>query len=124
MDRMSGTAAPDRMLPEVYGAAIAAAADQDVAARAAEQAMVSEAAGVAVGTPPVAKAILAAVREAPSQPFAVLPRLERETLALARLGGLKVPEIAAALGEDERTIKRRMLDGLTALRGRTLAFDG
>jgi DNA-directed RNA polymerase specialized sigma24 family protein len=86
--------------------------------------MVSEAAGVVVGTTPVAKAILAAIREAPSQPFAALPRPERETLALARLGGLKVPEIAAALGEDERTITRRLLDGLMALRGRpTLAFD-
>jgi DNA-directed RNA polymerase specialized sigma24 family protein len=123
MDRMSGTAAPDRMLPQVYGAALAAAADQDVAARAAEHAMVCEAAGAVVGTAPVAKAILAAVREAPSQPFAVLPRPLRETLALARLGGLKVPEIAAALGEDERTVKRRLLEGLTALRGRTLAFD-
>jgi DNA-directed RNA polymerase specialized sigma24 family protein len=63
------------------------------------------------------------VRDKPAQPFAKLPALERETLALARLGGLKVPEIAAALGEDERTIKRRLLDGLTLMRGRSLAFD-
>jgi DNA-directed RNA polymerase specialized sigma24 family protein len=123
MDRASGTVVPDRLLPQVYGAALAAAADQDAAARAAEHAMVSEAAGVVVGTTPAAAAILAAIRDAPSQPFASLPRPERETLALARLGGLNVPEIAAALGEDERTVKRRLLDGLTALRGRTLAFD-
>lgn len=111
------------MLPRVYGAALGAAADQEVAARAAEHAMIAEAAGAQTRTPPVAKAILAAMRDNPSAPFAALPRLERETLALARLGGFKVPEIAAALGEDERTIKRRLLDGLAALRGRALALD-
>ena len=121
---MDGTGNPDRMLPRIYGAALAAAADLQAAARAAEQAMIADAAGAQRSIPPIAKAILAAMRDKPSQPFAALPALERETLALARLGGYKVPEIAAALGEDERTIRRRLLDGLTAMRARpTLAFD-
>ena len=102
-------------LPWIYGAARRASADE-AAARDLTERVVREA---RPGTPRrllVAEAVRLAVGGAtPAAPFHRLPAPEREALALVRLAGMGVEEVAALTGEDPATVKRRLTAGLRAL---------
>ena len=114
---MPWTADPDaEHLPHVYGAALASSADQAVAEEVS--AVVISGAARKGGVPRrrlVAWAIQLAVRADPAPPFAPLPEREREALALARLGGLDVTEIAREMDCDERGAARLLRSALVAL---------
>jgi hypothetical protein len=102
-------------LPWIYGAACHASADEAAAGRLTER-VVREA---RPGTPRralVAEAVRLAVGgAAPAAPFDRLPPREREALALVRLAGLGIDEVAALTGEDAATVKRRLSAGLRTL---------
>jgi DNA-directed RNA polymerase specialized sigma24 family protein len=102
-------------LPWIYGAACHASADEAAAGRLTER-VVREA---RPGTPRralVAEAVrLAAGGAAQAAPFDRLPPREREALALVRLAGLGIDEVAALTGEDAATVKRRLSAGLRTL---------
>jgi len=95
-------------LPWIYGAACRAAADEASARRLTER-VVRDA---HPGTPRralVAEAVLLAVDSAtPAAPFDRLPSRERRALALARLAGMGIDEVAALTGEDPATVKRTL----------------
>jgi DNA-directed RNA polymerase specialized sigma24 family protein len=119
--RRSGPTVPRAMavkdeLPWVYGAARAASASEDAAAGATAGAL---AAGAAPRGDLVARAIRLAVAGDPASPFAGLEPEAREALALVRLGGLKVDEVAAFTGVGAGEVKRRLAAALTALRSGT-----
>jgi DNA-directed RNA polymerase specialized sigma24 family protein len=63
----------------------------------------------------VVEAVRRAVAIAPCAPLASLAADERESLALARLAGLDVDEIADIVGSDAAIIRRRLTNGLRAL---------
>jgi DNA-directed RNA polymerase specialized sigma24 family protein len=102
-------------LPWIYGAACHAAADE-AAGRHVTERVVRDA---RPGTPRralVAEAVRLAVRSAtPVAPFDRLPPREREALALVRLAGMAIEEVAAVTGEDTATVKRRLTAGLQML---------
>jgi DNA-directed RNA polymerase specialized sigma24 family protein len=102
-------------LPWIYGAACHAAADE-TAARHVTERVVRDA---LPGTPRralVAEAVRLAVGGvAPAAPFDRLPPGERQALALVRLAGMGIDEVAALTGEDPATVKRRLTAGLQAL---------
>ena len=102
-------------LPWIYGAARHAVADQaaadeltvrvvrDARPGTSRRALVAEAVrlGVSGGTP--------------AAPFDRVPPKEREALALVRLAGMSVDEVATLTGEDAATVKRRLTVGLQML---------
>ncbi len=102
-------------LPWIYGAACQTVADE-AAARQVTERVVRDA---RPGTPRralVAEAVRLGVASAtPAAPFDRLPPRERETLALVRLAGMGVAEVAALTGEDPTTVKRRLTAGLQML---------
>jgi DNA-directed RNA polymerase specialized sigma24 family protein len=101
-------------LPWIYGAARHAAADEAAARRVTER-VVRDA---RPGTPRrglVAEAVRLAVGVMPAGPFDRLPPSEREALALVRLAGLDVDEVAVLLAETPETVKRRLTAGLRIL---------
>jgi DNA-directed RNA polymerase specialized sigma24 family protein len=102
-------------LPWIYGAACHAAADE-TAARHVTERVVREA---RPGTPRralVAEAVRLAVGGVrPAAPFDRLPPREREAVALVRLAGMRVDEVAALTGEDAASVKRRLTAGLRTL---------
>ena len=100
-------------LPWVYGAARAASASDEIAADAAASALAS---GPGPRNELVGRAIRTAVAGDPASPFAELEPEAREALALVRLGGLKVDEVAALTGVGVEEVKRRLAAALTALR--------
>ena len=106
-------------LPWIYGAALAAAATEEIARDVAEQ-VATTAARDASRSELVARAIRSAVRVAPAAPFAGLAEEEREALALVRLGGFDVTEVARQTGTDPREVKRRLGAALRALAGQPL----
>jgi DNA-directed RNA polymerase specialized sigma24 family protein len=63
----------------------------------------------------VARAIVRAVRTAPHAAFARMHEGDREVVALARLGGYSVAEIAEALGIAPCEARTRMISGLRAV---------
>jgi len=104
-------------LAEVYGAALAAAADAQAAADVAAE-VLTTAPRPLPGTDALrAAAVVLALRRAPAAAFADVPPGEREALGLARLLGLSVTEVAEALGVDRRTAAARLTAGLRALVG-------
>ena len=107
----------DASVPHVYGAALAAAAGPAAAAEVTQDVMVAAAAGAARpdARSLVGRAVIRAVRTAPHAAFAPMPEGEREVVALARLAGYSVSEIAEVLeiGADEA--RSRMTSGLRAL---------
>jgi Sigma-70, region 4 len=112
-----------RMAPHVYGAAVAASRDQAAAAEVAEEvlrAAAGEARTVDRGSL-VAKAIRLGVRCDPADCFAPMAPDDREAVALARLAGYSVGEIAAALGTGVDDVKARMLRGLRTAQAATAA---
>jgi DNA-directed RNA polymerase specialized sigma24 family protein len=102
-------------LPWIYGAARHAVANEAVARQVTER-VVRDA---RPGTPRralVAEAVRLGVGSVtPAAPFDRLPPRERQTLALVRLAGMGVEEVAALTGEDPTTVKRRLTAGLQML---------
>jgi DNA-directed RNA polymerase specialized sigma24 family protein len=111
----------DATVPHVYGAALAAAADPATAADVARDVMVEAASGRhrADARSLVERALLRSVREAPHRAFAPMRAEDREVVALARLGGYSVPEIADTLAICPAEVRARMTSGL-----RTLVSEG
>jgi hypothetical protein len=106
----------DATIPHVYGAAVAASA-RPGAAEAVTQDVMTEA--IAGRTPAdarslVERALLSAVRGEPHPSLAPMRIEEREVVALARLGGYTVPEIADALGIAPCEARARMTSALRA----------
>ena len=103
----------------VYGAAVAACADPELADAIAERVMTSAIRiGCANGLDRarlVEDAVLLAVRTDPSSPFSQLPAEEREVIALARLCGYTAQEIALVVDTSVEQVKATMLSGLARL---------
>jgi DNA-directed RNA polymerase specialized sigma24 family protein len=104
------------VLEVVYGAALAASTGPAVAGEVTREVMVG-AVGERQDTRSLAaRAIVRAVRTAPHAAFAPMPAPEREVVALARLAGYSVGEIAETLGIAPGEARSRMTSGLRALR--------
>ena len=103
-------------LPWVYGAARAASASDDAAVAATAGALAD---GPAARDELIGRAIRLAVAGDPASPFADLDPDAREALALVRLGGLNVEEVAGLTGVTADEVKRRRAAALTALRSST-----
>jgi Sigma-70, region 4 len=113
-------------LRHVYSAAVAASGDHTTAVEIAERVLlttVPEGAG-GDGSPNrrqlVERAIRVGVRMAPAEGFAAMEADDREAIALARLAGYSVTEIAATLDTSVDDVKARMLRGLESA-ARTLS---
>jgi hypothetical protein len=104
-------------VPHVYGAALAAAADLVAAADVTYDVMVEAAAGRARpdARSLVEQAVLGAVRKAPHSTFASMRIEDREAVALARLAGYSVAEVAGALGIEPGEARSRMTSGIRSL---------
>lgn len=114
MDRLARSAELMRMAPHVYGAALAAARDENAAAGVTESVL-----GHAAAAEPaearealVERAILTAVRSSPAPCFEVMARPGREAVALARLAGYSVDQVASSLGLGADDVKKSMLQAL------------
>jgi DNA-directed RNA polymerase specialized sigma24 family protein len=102
-------------LPWIYGAARGAAADEAVARRVTER-VVRDARPGSTRRTLVAEAVRLAVGgEQPAAPFDCLAPRDGEALALVRLAGMGIEEVAAMTGEDVATIRRRLTDALQTL---------
>ena len=115
-----------RLAPQVHGAAVAASRDPERAATVTERVLCSAARGHAPGQPIerrrlVEHAIRLAVRSCPAEGFAAIDERDREAIALARLGGYSVAEIACALALSRAEVKRRMSRGLRSVAAELLA---
>jgi DNA-directed RNA polymerase specialized sigma24 family protein len=100
----------DSHLAWVYGAARSAGSDAGAATAAA--------AAVASGGGRDAQmlaAVRAAIASSPCEPLASLPLEQREPIALARILGMDVDQIAATLGLAREEVKARMRAGLAGL---------
>lgn len=115
MSRKAGTAELMRMVPHVYGAAVAASRDERAAAGVTERVLGQAAAeGVISRDRLVERAILAAVRRAPAPCFEVMRQPDRDAVALARLAGYSAQQVAASLGLSVEEVKASMLRALRA----------
>ena len=105
--------------PRVYGAALAVAEDgdaaADVTAHVVARSMAARIRGVDVGIAPEDRAIALVVRSAPSAQFRPLAPEDRAPVALARLRGRSVAQIATVLDLDERTVRASLTRGLRAV---------
>jgi DNA-directed RNA polymerase specialized sigma24 family protein len=95
-------------LDAVWRAALAASADQTVAEDVATKVLASDAPAGEL----VRRAVLLAVRRAPAPAFAGMSAQQREAVALARIGGCRVDEVAATLGIGDRAARRLITEGL------------
>jgi hypothetical protein len=106
-------------LPHVYGAALAAARDQEAACTVTECVFQGPVAGADRPCKDprclVEQVICLAVRTAPGHPFGVIAPQDREAVALARLAGYSVEEIAMTLELSPAETKRRLRAGLEAI---------
>jgi len=113
-------------IPDVYGAALAVCGDESVAADVT-QTVLSEAARGESGTERdtlAERAVLLAVRVAPSGTLAAMLPEDRDVVALARPLGYSVADVSRALGLSAEAVKHRMLRGLrTAVAERAVAAD-
>jgi DNA-directed RNA polymerase specialized sigma24 family protein len=103
------------VLERVYGAALSASAGPAAAGEATREVMVAAAGERSDARSLIARVIVRAVRTAPHAAFAPMAEGDREVVALARLGGYTVAEIAEALGIAPGEARSRMLSGLRAL---------
>ena len=103
-------------MPRVYGAALAASANAETAEGITRELMTDAAAGRTRADARwlVERALLSAVRGEPHPALAPMRLEEREVVALARLGGYTVPEIAETLGIDPAEARARMTSALRA----------
>jgi DNA-directed RNA polymerase specialized sigma24 family protein len=104
-------------LDAVWRAALAASADRHVAENVTA-AVLRAAPPDATEAALVRSAVLAAVRRAPAPPFAAMGRAERDAVALARIAGCPVGEVAAALGIAEGAARRLLTVGLRSMLSR------
>jgi DNA-directed RNA polymerase specialized sigma24 family protein len=107
----------DASVAHVYGAALAASADRGTAEHVTHPVTVEAAAGRARADARslVERAVLRSVRAAPHPAFEAMAAGEREVVALARLAGYSIPEIADALGLAPPEVRSRMTSGVRAL---------
>ena len=124
---------PDRVVdelmslaPRVHGAAVAASRDPSSAAQVTERVLCDAARGHSPGRPIdgrclVERAIRLGVRSCPAEGYAGIDEGDREAIALARLGGYTVSEIAWALQTSPREVKRRMARGVRSVAARISA---
>jgi hypothetical protein len=101
-------------LDEVWRAALAASGDRHVA-EAVTTAVLYAASPDATAADLVRQAVLAAVRQAPAPPFAAMGGAQREAVALARIAGCPVGEVAVALGVGDGTARRLLTAGLRSM---------
>ena len=109
-----------RHAPQVHGAAVAASSDPESAARVTERVLCEAARRHGPGQPIdrrrlVERAIRLGVRSCPAEGFAAIDERDREAIALARLAGYSVAEIARALETSAQEVKRRMSRGLRSV---------
>ena len=106
-------------LPHVYGAALAAARDDEAACTVTQRVFEGPISGTDRHCDDprclVEQAICLAMRTAPGTPFAMIAPRDREAVALARLAGYSVDEIALTLEIAPAEAKRRLRAGLEAL---------
>jgi DNA-directed RNA polymerase specialized sigma24 family protein len=107
----------DEVLPPVHALAAAVCADRAVAESIATRVVLDGARGRAPRADLEQRAVALAVRAEPVASLAPMLAEDREAVALARLAGRSVPQIARALGVEEREVSRRMLRGLRAAAG-------
>jgi DNA-directed RNA polymerase specialized sigma24 family protein len=98
-------------LDAVWRAALAACGDEAVAQDVTVD-VLTRAPRDAVRDAVVRAAVLGAIRRAPAPAFAAMAPAEREAVALARIAGCRVDEVAAALGIDERAARALLTEGL------------
>ena len=99
----------------VYGAALAAASSQELAADVTGHVLAGAAAEPGSEEHAlVARAVRLAVRGAPHPQFAAMEPDDREAVALVRLAGCSDGEVASVLGVDVAEVRRRLLRGLRA----------
>src|SRR3954449_1976331 len=110
-------------LEEVWRAALAAGGDRHVA-ETVTTAVLYAASPDATAADLVRQAVLAAVRQAPAAPFAAMGDAQREAVALARIAGCPVGEVAAALGVGDGTARRLLTAGPPSMLRRPPASRG
>jgi hypothetical protein len=103
-------------LPWVYGAALAAARSEAAAKDVTESVLV-EAEPDASRSDLAIEAVRLAVRRSPAQPFDGMDAADAEALALVRIAGMTVVEVAAATGEEPDVVKRRLGAALRVVAG-------
>src|SRR3954453_21429272 len=103
-------------LDEVWRAALAASGDRHVA-ETVTTAVLYAASPDATAADLGRQAVLAAVRQAPAAPFAAMGDAQHEAVALARIAGCPVGEVAAALGVGDGTARRLLTAGLRSMLG-------
>lgn len=115
--RRGAIARVDASLPRVYGAALAAAADPATAEHVTYAVMAEAIAAddLADTRALIGRAVLRAVETAPDPSLAPMTAEDRETVALARMAGYTVDEVAGALGIASAEVRSRMATGLRAL---------
>jgi hypothetical protein len=101
-------------LDAVWRAALAASADHAVAGEVTTAVLRAAPRDAAQGEL-VRRAVLAAVRRAPAPAFARMGRAEREAVALARIAGCPVGDVAAALGIRDGAARRLLTAGLRSM---------
>jgi hypothetical protein len=122
------TAELNNTLRHVYGAAVAASRDHTTAVEIAERVLLTAASEGVGGDRSldrrqlVERAIRLGVRIAPAKGFAAMETDDREAIALARLTGYSVGEIAVTLDTSVDDVKARMRRGLRSA-ARTLSED-
>ncbi len=106
-------------LPRVYGAALAAARDEEAACAVTQRVFEGPVSGAGHHCQDprclVEQAICLAMRTAPRNPFGGIAPQDREAVALARLAGYSVDEIALTLEIAPAEVKRRLRAGLEAI---------
>jgi DNA-directed RNA polymerase specialized sigma24 family protein len=101
-------------LDAVWRAALAASGDDGVAGEVTT-AVLRGAPSDAAQDDLVRRAVLAAVRRAPAPAFASMGRAEREAVALARVAGCPVGEVAATLGIGDGAARQLLTAGLRSM---------
>jgi DNA-directed RNA polymerase specialized sigma24 family protein len=117
LGRRRAAAFVEASVAHVYGAALAASADRSAAEDVTHAVMVEAAAGRARpdARSLVERAVLRSVRVSPHPAFGAMGAGERDVVALARLAGYSVPEIAEALGIAPPEVRSRLTSGVRAL---------
>jgi hypothetical protein len=104
-------------LDDVWRAALAASGDSDVAEEVTI-AVLRAAPRDATTTELVRRAVLTAVRRAPAPALAAMDAGEREAVALARIAGCPIGDVAATLDIGDGAARRLLTAGLGAIRHR------
>lgn len=116
MEAERGSSGLDTTLAYVYGAACAAACDDDAAQRTTERVFDAMYDGSVARDVLAARAVRLAVRADPSPAFAAMDVPAREAVALTRLLKWDVDKVAAELAIDRNDVKALLNDGLHAIR--------